>query len=154
MRNNPDKTMNRNGKELVHLCRASGLYMLNGRIRGDSLGRFTYCSALGTSVVDYAISDMDPSSFSAFTVRAQTPLSDHSQINIYLRKHTRDTVKKQPSKLHHLNQSYRWAPNSAEQFTQILNSNEIKHTINTVNNSHYQNKKNDKRQTISSKKLH
>ena len=78
MRNNPDR-----------LRRVSGLYVFSGRIRGDSLGRFTCCSAFGTSVVDYAISDTDPSSFSAFTVRAQTPLSDHSQINIYLRKHWR-----------------------------------------------------------------
>lgn len=78
----------------------------------DSLGLYTYYSALGTSVVDYAISDTDPSSFSAFTVRAQTPLSDHSQINIYSRKHTKDITKKQPSKLYDLNQSYRWAPNN------------------------------------------
>ncbi|KAI4885658.1 hypothetical protein NFI96_003646 [Prochilodus magdalenae] len=92
-RNNLDRTTNKSGKELVQLCRALGLYMLNGRVRGDSFGRFTYCSALGASVVDYAITDMDPSSFNAFTVRQQTPLSDHSQINVYLKwshqpKHT------------------------------------------------------------------
>ncbi len=135
MRNNPDKTINKLGKELVEMCRASGLFILNGRIRGDSLGRFTYCSALGRSVVDYAISDMDPSSFSAFTVKTQTPLSDHSQINIYLRKHAINTLKKQPNKLYDLNQPYRWAPNSAEQFAEILNSNEIKEAINSFNNS-------------------
>ncbi len=123
-------------------------------------GRFTDCSALGTSVVDCAISDMDPSSFNAFTVSAQTPLSEHSQINIYLRKYARDTDKKQPSELYHLNQSYRWAQNSAEQFIQILNLNESKHAINTFNNSHYQNNskesliKQQKTLTMPSKKLH
>ncbi|KAI2644552.1 Structural polyprotein [Labeo rohita] len=77
-RNNLDQTVNKNGTELVQLCRASSLYILNGRIRGDSLGRFTCCSGLGASVVDYAITDMDPSSFSAFTVIQQTLLSDHN----------------------------------------------------------------------------
>ena len=84
-RNNLDFQINQNGKELVHLCRALGLYIANGRFRGDSLGRFTYSSALGSSVVDYAITDMDPSTISAFTVRQQSPLSDHSQINLFLK---------------------------------------------------------------------
>ncbi len=89
-RNNLDQTVNKTGRELVQLCRASGLYILNGRIRGDSLGRFTCCSGLGASVVDYTITDMDPSSFSAFTVIQQTPLSDHNQTNIYIKtSHTR-----------------------------------------------------------------
>ena len=85
-RNNPDKLINKNGRELVHLWRALGLYILNGRIVGDSLGRFTYSSTLGSSVVDYAITDMDLSSISAFTVRQQTPLSDHNQMNVFLKK--------------------------------------------------------------------
>jgi hypothetical protein len=38
--------------------------MLNGRIPGDSLGRFMFSSALGNSAVDYVITDMDPSYFS------------------------------------------------------------------------------------------
>ncbi|XDV34453.1 hypothetical protein PO909_004611 [Leuciscus waleckii] len=70
-RNNLDQTVNKNSRELVQLCRASGLYILNCRIRGDSFGRFTCCSGLGASVVDYAITDMDQSSFSAFTVNSK-----------------------------------------------------------------------------------
>ena len=42
---NLDCVVNNSGKELVHLCQALGLYMLNGRISGDSLGRFTFSSA-------------------------------------------------------------------------------------------------------------
>lgn len=141
-RNSPDQILNKNGKELVHLCRALGLYMLNGRIRGDSLGQFTYCSALGTSVVDYAITDIDPSSISAFTVRPQTPLSDHSQINVFLKKLTGNIhSKKQPNKLYNINQSFRWAPNSAEAFIETLNSNEMMNSIQFFNNSQYQNNK-------------
>ena len=137
-RNNPDSTINKNGRELVHLCRALGLYILNGRIRGDSLGRFTYCSALGTSVVDYAVTDMDPSSFSAFTVRQQTPLSDHNQINVFLKRfgHPRNT---QLCKLYKLPQSYRWADTSTDEFSEAMRSTELTNSINTFINTPYQN---------------
>ena len=84
-RNNLDSEINQNGREIVHLCRALGLYIVNGRFRGDFLEILTYSSALGSSVVDYAITDMDPSIISAFTVRQQYPLSDHNQINVFFK---------------------------------------------------------------------
>ncbi len=119
----------------MHLCRALGLYILNGRIKGDSLGRFTCCSSLGSSVVDYAISDMDPSSFNAFAVRQQTPLSDHNQINVFLKMdvRSRDTNMKS-SELYKLNSTYRWTPNSLEKFTQALNSPELAKQITNFTN--------------------
>ncbi|KAL6455154.1 hypothetical protein MHYP_G00364070 [Metynnis hypsauchen] len=46
--------------------------------RGDSLARFTYCSVLGSSVVDYTITNMNPGHINAFTVLPQLHLSDHS----------------------------------------------------------------------------
>ena len=54
-----------------------------GGEREDFLERFTFSSTLGSSVVDYAITDMDPSTISAFTVRQQSLLSDHNQINVF-----------------------------------------------------------------------
>ncbi len=77
-RNNQDTGVNRHGKEVAHLCQTLGLYILNGRIKGDSCGQFTYSSNLGNSVVDYAISNISPSHFSALTVQAQSPLPDQS----------------------------------------------------------------------------
>uniref|UniRef100_A0A0E9WKT0 Endonuclease/exonuclease/phosphatase domain-containing protein n=1 Tax=Anguilla anguilla TaxID=7936 RepID=A0A0E9WKT0_ANGAN len=67
-----------------------------------SKGTFTYCSALGTSVVDYAITDMDPSYISAFTVRPQTPLTDHCQINVYLKRIIEQIAESEPCKLYRL----------------------------------------------------
>ena len=90
----------------MHLCQALGLYIVNGRFRGDSLGRVTYFSALGSSVVDYANTDMDPSTVSAFTVRKATPLpapcfSDHNQINMFFKPSGQmSDTKREPSKLH------------------------------------------------------
>jgi hypothetical protein len=43
------------GKQLLELCIASQLRILNGRTLGDSLGKFTYHGPLGSSVIDYAI---------------------------------------------------------------------------------------------------
>ncbi len=68
-RNNHDHSVNKIGKDLLHLCWSLGLYAVNGRIRGDTLGRYTFCSPLGNSTVDCMITDFDPSSLRAFTVR-------------------------------------------------------------------------------------
>jgi len=131
-RNNLDQTVNKTGRELVQLCRDSGLYILNGRIRGDSLGRFTCCSGLGASVVDYAITDMDPSSFNAFTVKQQTPLSDHNQTNIYIKtRHTPEQNRLETCRMYQVQQRYKWAPDSTEKFVQALSSEELKNQINT-----------------------
>ena len=77
-RKNFDPSTNRNGKDLLQLCRSLGLYIANGRLRGDSLGRFTFCSPLGNSTVDYMVTNIDPFSIRSFTVKPLTPLSDHS----------------------------------------------------------------------------
>ncbi len=52
-RNSYDCSVNTNGKQVLNLCKGLGLYIINGSTRGDSLGRFTYYSRLGASVVDY-----------------------------------------------------------------------------------------------------
>lgn len=81
-RHSYDSIVNKSGKEVLQMCKALGLYIVNGRTRGDSLGRFTYCSVLGNSVIDYAITDICPESISAFTVLPQRPISDHNQITL------------------------------------------------------------------------
>lgn len=63
-RNNLDSEINQSGREVLHLCQALSLCIVNGRFRGDTLERFIYSSALQSSVVDYAI-----------TVRQQSPPS-------------------------------------------------------------------------------
>lgn len=83
--NDLDQTTDKNSTELVQLCRALGLYILIGRIRGDSLTRFMCYPGLGASVVDYnIITNMDPSFFSAFTVIQQPALPDNNQIIFFL----------------------------------------------------------------------
>ncbi|CAG2201919.1 unnamed protein product [Mytilus edulis] len=47
------------GKQLLDLCIASKLRILNGRMWGDSYGKYTCMKAVGSSVVDYVIVSED-----------------------------------------------------------------------------------------------
>ena len=51
-----DQTVNKYGRCLVNFCNSNNFSILNGRIRGDSLGKFTCYKSNGSSVIDYAIS--------------------------------------------------------------------------------------------------
>ena len=98
-RHNYDKTTNKHGLQLLQLCRSLGLYIINGRFRGDSYGRYTHSSSKGNSTVDYFITDIDMESVRAFTVSQLTPLSDHSKITAYLNR-TQNHEMSIPNKLH------------------------------------------------------
>ncbi len=120
-RNNSDQVINKSRRELVQLCQSLSLYFANGRVRRGSLGRFTYCSPLGRSTVDYMITDLDPFSLSSFTVKPLTPLSDHSQITLFIKRSDMKMVHTQPNKLCNIRNSYRWTKtvqnNTTEQVT-------------------------------------
>jgi hypothetical protein len=55
-----DKILNAQGQQLIDLCIASQVRVLNGRFVGDSVGNVTrYTSNGATSTVDYALADVD-----------------------------------------------------------------------------------------------
>ncbi len=119
-RNNFDKTVNRNGHQLLQMCRTLGLYIVNGRLRGDSFGLYTHSSPLGNSTVDYSITDLDPFHLRAFTVSPLTPLSDHSKITLYIRKTPTDPHVAQPSRLNRSKQPYRWTSHSKDDYQRAI----------------------------------
>ncbi|CAG2200933.1 unnamed protein product [Mytilus edulis] len=59
LRNTRDNIFNTQGQGIIDLCIASQLRVLNGRFVGDILGNFTCHKSYGSSVVDYALADMD-----------------------------------------------------------------------------------------------
>ena len=124
-----DNVVNKHGKELLQLCKAMGLYIVNGRIRGDSLGKFTYCSPLGSSVVDYAVTDLDPNQINYFIVMPQLPLSDHSHIIISLKKNPTLKNPKPISALYPLRIKYIWINDNLEQYINQLNCIHIENMI-------------------------
>lgn len=124
-----DKVTNTSGIQLLQLCCALGLYIVNGRLRGDSLGRYTYSSALGSSTVDYFITDLHPVSLRAFTVSPLTPLSDHSKITIYLKRAPSNSTVPRPCQLYNCTHSFRWKPDSVGKYQEALENQQIQSLI-------------------------
>lgn len=115
-RNNFDKTVNKSGQQLLQLCRTLGLYMVNGRLQGDSFGLYTHSSPLGNSTVDYGITDLDPFYLRAFTVSPLTPLSDHSKITLYIKTTANDPHTVEPCNLTYRKQPYKWTNKSKDEY--------------------------------------
>jgi hypothetical protein len=49
---NYNNIINKNGSQLLQLCQTFGMYIVNGRRRGDSYGGYTYSSSLGSSIIE------------------------------------------------------------------------------------------------------
>jgi len=80
-RNNIDKEINEQGKNLIEMCIETKLRILNGRVNGDSLGYNTYYSCRGSSTIDYFIvSENIFYEFLFMNVLPPTEFSDHSVI--------------------------------------------------------------------------
>ena len=81
-RNNSDKHLvDKQGEALLNMCKASGLRILNGRIKGDRYGRFTRYPVSHRetpSTLDYIITDEDCiNKISHFMVLSSLGISDH-----------------------------------------------------------------------------
>ena len=129
-------------ENVLQLCKSLSLYIVNGRTRGDSLGRFTYCSVLGSSVVDYAITDMNPGHINAFTVLPQLHLSDHSPTVLYLKKSTKEKNKQVQNKdTCPLPKRYRWTEQSITDYTAALDTDKIQQMLDTFLETNYKTNK-------------
>ena len=81
IRQNFDTTINNHGRQLINICKNTDLRILNGRTKGDSLGRPTFHGKNGISTIDYIICDQDIfQNVNYFGVKQPTYLSDHNQI--------------------------------------------------------------------------
>jgi hypothetical protein len=58
-----------------------GINMVNGRLRGDSYDRYTYSSSLGSSTVDYFITDLNPVDYGRDVVLINVTTAVHRRIN-------------------------------------------------------------------------
>ena len=81
-----DSIYNTRGKELIDICTASNLIVLNGRAFGDTFGNYTCFQYNGNSVVDYCIvSECLYDSVLYFKVHNHIPLlSDHANLTVKL----------------------------------------------------------------------
>ena len=74
--------LNNHGKRLLETCRNADLKIMNGRYRGDSLGKPTWFHGKSrVSIIDYAICDQDLfHSIANFIVYEPSSLSDYCPI--------------------------------------------------------------------------
>jgi hypothetical protein len=87
-----------------------GLYIVNGRLRGDSYGRYTYSSSL--QIISLSLTSTQ--SLSECLVGPLTPLSDHSKITVYLNRAILNHKASRPKKLNRFKKCYSWKECSVE----------------------------------------
>ena len=137
-RNSEDKIpSDHRGKELLELCKASGLVILNGRKTGDIYGKLTSFQWNGNSVADYVIvSQSIYDNIYFFKIRDYIPwLSDHSAVSYKLSTTTGRYVPRDRNELGEVYESIHWDKNSHGKFLGGLNKcqNEINELLSTPN---------------------
>lgn len=128
-RNNQDRIINKRGKELLDLCIAAQLRILNGRTMGDTIGLFTCHKYNGSSTVDYGItSESISKDIVYFHVHdLNSDLSDHCQISLRLHGLHYSTIKQNTVNFTQTLPSFIWNEDSEIKFTNALK--EQKHIL-------------------------
>ena len=85
-RSNQDSVLDYNGLRLLDLCQSTGLLIANGRISNDrNIGKFTFCSHIGQSTVDYLLLNLtDFNTIAYFNILDLNEHSDHLPISFHL----------------------------------------------------------------------
>lgn len=138
VRNSHDTVVDTRGKELLELCIANQLRIMNGRCIGDIFGRYTCFNPLGQSTVDYLLaSENILYQILYFKVSDFIPiLSDcHCKISWeILAQYPNLTPPKTDGVLHKAPINYTWSEDSCFKFQNALNTPEIQDKIDTFLN--------------------
>jgi exonuclease III len=141
-RENFDNKINNHGKHLIEICKNCNLRILNGRTKGDSLGKPTFHNKHGTSTIDYAICNTKSINNIKFLV-VQEPnyLSDHSLITTWLNiKDDIDLISTTTPNYNFSNKlpsQFMWESVSSRAYTDKLKSSEIQIKFQTFLNNNY-----------------
>ena len=140
-----DPITNNHGKQPIEICKNTDLRILNGRTKGDSLGRPTFHGKNGTSLIDYIICSQNLlQNVKYLVVKAPSYLSDHSQVvtwvELYTNLETNEDIPSQPP-TEKLPLQYIWTDDSNNAFIKELKSNNIQSKLNTFLNNDYSNDK-------------
>ena len=80
-----DTESNNYGRQLVKFCKINGLFILNGRTKGDDAGTYTCIANGGRSVVDYFITGSSMYEYVLDMEVTPRPESDHFPLTLYLK---------------------------------------------------------------------
>ena len=129
-RNSVDSVFNSQGQQLLDLCIASQLRILNGRYLGDTMGNMTCFKPNGASTVDYALANVDLiKSVNFFQTLVPTYLSDHVQIVLHLKCHIKDENHNTYYKSFKINSIFKWENVSKTKLLNALGQENIREDI-------------------------
>ena len=138
-RNSIDTIFNSQGQQLLDLCIASQLRILNGRFLGDALGNMTCFKPNGASTVDYALASVGlMKAVNYFQTLNPSYLSDHVQIVVHLKCNLAGIL--EPSNdlnSNKINSSYKWENISKEKMLIALEQNDVKESIINFENTSF-----------------
>ena len=133
---NMDKIVNNYGRNLMDLCIASDVIVLNGRTKGDMLGKFTCYEYNGQSVVDYhVVSKTLFQNVIVMRVHNLTEYSDHTPISLLLNLETPiidPTSQNLNSNTSHMIPSFKWNEESKDRYQFTFSQPDIQNEIITV----------------------
>ena len=131
-RHSEDTKVDERGKQVIELCISSRMRILNGRILGGSLGKFTCQKSTGASIADYMLASEELlKDVIYFHVHPFQPIfSDcHSKISVCIKASVKHRQCIQ-NKNEHMPNSFKWNINSSERFIKALEAREISNKIN------------------------
>ena len=125
-----------NGKQLLGMCRASGLRILNGRFIGDTLGYNTCYSDKGSpSVIDYMLCDLSLfyKNVNTFSIMEPSNYSIHCLLSVSLKTHPHERVLIMDTEiLDPLPPCVKWADGHSIKFEHAFQNESIKTDLNTL----------------------
>ncbi|KAK6168865.1 hypothetical protein SNE40_020035 [Patella caerulea] len=139
LRLSKDVNMNSFGKQLISMGKKLNIHILNGRLKGDNQGEYTFVSHLGKSVIDYCITSSLLFQYVTDFSVLSTDISDHFPIECIF--NVCKSYKKSDIARECLNPklTYKWDQNKATDFRvalqEIVTNGELSHFYFVVENS-------------------
>lgn len=125
IRHSKDNVVNCFGRNLLSMCTALGLYILNGVCDGDRTGCFTFIKDSGTSVNDYFMVSGDLFdfilSFCNMCVKERIE-SDHMPLEFCIDISDKNVCQNVQQHKNEFMERYIWKSNNAEDFSNKMNS--------------------------------
>jgi exonuclease III len=109
------------GREILDLCKETGLRILNGRKFGDIKGNFTCVTPRGKSVIDYALADYEIyNNIKYFSVNGNlNGLSDHCKIELCIRGNFKRVT--EPTVKHKMLPKVKWNDDRKVKYIEHIN---------------------------------
>ena len=133
VRYSKDKILNSYGKQLLNMCSALSLSILNGVCFGDLQGSYTFISDFGNSVNDYFLMSSNLfhmlCSMSVFNIAEQIH-SQHMPLEFVVNRNHEVSFDVKIKK--YTVQKFEWNDNFQDKFTEAVNSEEFKDKLNNA----------------------